>query len=390
MSDDVVFDEKSGISIEEQQEILTQINGIAEKNRRHLSQRESGNDKKVSINAKKSGALFPLIFNIGAIIVLCAGAFLLIQCNAMRNIQIRTGAADYDLGLTGVQQGTSDELALAMRELERLTTEQERIDAVDALISGGLVTVSDLIQENEFDQAAFEVEELRQYLNMDFLAASHAFQSRRTFYNQLLDFADTLIEDARRQFDLIILNARLEEIVSDLHITIDSLEDQRNTLTQTVETKDGAIASLETQRDNLINTLGERDGTITYLEGQRNTLTQTVSARDGTITSLEAQRNTLNQTIAARDSAIASLETQRNTLNQTITARDGTITSLEAQRNTLNQTIAVRDSAIASLEIQRNTLNQTIAARDSTIAGLNERVAELDRRLVAIQELIGN
>jgi hypothetical protein len=318
-NEEIVLDPSSGISIEEQNEILTQINGIAEKNRRYLSQKEPGTGKKLVINAKKSGAFFPLAVNIAAVIVLCAGAFILIQCNSMRNAQIRTGGA-VDLELAGTRQEIPAELELAMIELERFTTEQERIDAIDAMISGGLITVSDLIQENQFDQAALEVEELRQFLNNNFLASSHAFQSRKVFYNQLFNFADTLIEDARRQFDLILLAARQEDTINDLQIAIESLGVQRDTLIQTVETRDDTIAFLRDEERNLSHTIAERNSEIMTLAGERSTLTQNLAARDSTITSLETQRNTLNQTLAARDSAITSLRDENAELQQTLAA----------------------------------------------------------------------
>jgi len=83
-NDEIVFDAASGISVEEQKEILYRINGITENNRRLLSQglkNEKGGKKrgaKTVIKAKKTGAFFPMAINIAAVIVLCGGAFLLI------------------------------------------------------------------------------------------------------------------------------------------------------------------------------------------------------------------------------------------------------------------------------------------------------------------------
>jgi len=52
---DVNFDESSGISIEEQKEILSKIDSITEKNRNIFSSGAKGKNK---INAKKRGAFF--------------------------------------------------------------------------------------------------------------------------------------------------------------------------------------------------------------------------------------------------------------------------------------------------------------------------------------------
>ncbi|MDR0324059.1 MAG: hypothetical protein LBI12_06410, partial [Treponema sp.] len=57
-NEDIVFDEKSGISVEEQKEMLAKINGITEKNRHSLSMDTQGlqSGKKSNIKAKKTGA----------------------------------------------------------------------------------------------------------------------------------------------------------------------------------------------------------------------------------------------------------------------------------------------------------------------------------------------
>jgi len=375
--DDSLINPESGISVDEQHEILVQINGIAEKNRARLLERGVEIGKKAVIKAKKSGAFFPLAVNIIAVLVLIAGSILIIHLNSIRSVQIRTGSVDYDLTLTGgVQLETSDELASAMSELERLTKEQREINAVDALISGGLITVSSLIQEVQFDRASREVQELRAYLSLNSLASSHAFQSRRTFYNQLLDFADTLISDARRQFDLILLTQRLEGTINDLNTTIGSLEADIITLDQTIITRDGTILSLETVRNNLNQTIEERNRSISELEALRTALNQTIGERDGTITALTTERNSLNQTIVSRDNTITALETQRNTLNQTIETRDGTISSLTTERNNLNQTVIERDSTISSLRTE--------------IAQLNARITELTTQLANIRNVLGD
>jgi hypothetical protein len=77
---DIVFDEKSGISIEEQKEILSRINGITDKNRISLSHNivDVKPGKNPVVNAKKSGSLFPLIVNLSALAILAVGGFLLV------------------------------------------------------------------------------------------------------------------------------------------------------------------------------------------------------------------------------------------------------------------------------------------------------------------------
>ena len=378
----VVFDTKSGISVEEQKEILSQINKIAERNRKLLSQGAtqgvgSGDTQKIEINAQKSGALFPLAVNIAAAAVLILGALLLILFNGKRDEQVRTGGAAYNVTERAVldeirketaekmaaketeianiasrlddvdselmklyssnqeltaeqlaaqrrllamqnvfrdelatlqeersniledarskearlraqleertrefaaaQQRATSELDSAVNELERLTNEQQRIAAVDAQLSGALASVGNYVRNSQYDQAEQAVETLRQFLNSNSLSSSRTFQSRREFYNQSVNFMETMIKDARKnsgvqsasggaeQFELAARAVQLEDRVAEMQKTIDAynsgssgqarrigeLEETITTLEQTAAERTRNISSLETENANL-------------------------------------------------------------------------------------------------------------------------------------------
>jgi chromosome segregation ATPase len=367
--EDIVFDEKSGISVEEQKEILSKINGIAEKNRRLLSQAGSQIEEKkgkVLVNAKKNGALFPLAVNVAAVAILLCGAFLLVSFNGKKDAQVRIGKAVYNLtertlieeirkdtaekiaekemematitsrldevddelsklyssnqALTveqiaaqerllamqnsfreelavlqdersqilessrsrearlraqldertrefaAAQQKVSGELDFAVSELDRLTTEQEKIAAIDAQVSGGLASVKDYIKDEQYDQASRVVENLRHFCNTNSLASSRVFQSRRDFYNQSIDFVEAMIIDVRKnsgsslgaeQFDLMAKNVQQQEKINDMQKTIDTLSkggsglnNRIGELQASITEKDEKISSLETEKTN--------------------------------------------------------------------------------------------------------------------------------------------
>jgi len=368
----VVFDTKSGISIEEQKEILSQINKIAEKNRQLLSQSAgSGETQNIAVNAKKNGAFFPLAVNIAAAILLIGGAFLLILFNGKRDVQVRTGGAVYNVTERAVldeirketaekiasketeianiatrledvdselmklyssnqeltaeqlatqrrllamqnvfreelatlqeersniledarskearlraqleertreyaaaQQRTTSELNSAVNELERLTTEQQKIAAVDAQLSGAFASVSGYVRNSQFDQAEQTVETLKQFFNNNSLSSLRAFQSRREFYNQSVHFMETMIVDARKnagvqsgaeQLELGAKVIELESKIAEMQKTIDSdssgnarrigeLQETITAIEQASAEKEKTIASLETEKTNL-------------------------------------------------------------------------------------------------------------------------------------------
>jgi len=395
--DDVVFDEESGISVEEQKEILSKINGIAERNRKLLSQTTQVNNGKIIINAQKSGAGFPLAVNIAAAGVLLIGIFFMFFFYGKKDSQVRIGKAAYDIAertliqeirkdtsekiaekemeITNIttrldevddelsklyssneeltkeqiatqekllalqnsyreelavlqeersqileasrsrearlraqlderareyaaaQQKVSGELDYANSELDRLTTEQERIAAIDAQISGGLASAKEHIKNEQYDQAASVVENLRHFCNTNTLASSRTFQSRRDFYNQSIDFVEAMIIDAQRnsgssigseQFDLQAKNVQQQEKINDLQKTIDTLSKggsevnkKIGELQASINDKDDKISALEADKTKsaaditrLQNSINSKDQDITRLRNQLNTIQQ--------------------------------------------------------------------------------------------------------------------
>jgi len=400
--EDIVFDEKSGISLEEQQEILFRINGIAENNRKLLSQTGSQIDEKkgkVIINAKKNGAVFPLAVNIAAVVILLCGAFLLVSFNGRKDAQVRTGDAVYNLTermlieeirkdtaekiaakdmemtliishlneiddelsklysskqeltadqitakeklsamqssfrnelavlqnersqileasrsrearlraqldertreFAAAQQKMSGELDFAVNELDQLTTEQERIAAIDAHVSGSLATVKDFIQKEQYDQASRVVENLRYFCNNNSLASSSVFQSRRDFYNQSIDFMEAMIVNARKnsgsssgaeQFELMEKNVQLQNDINDMQKTIDTLNSGGSGL-------NNRIRELQTSITDLQNKSSEKDNRISSLETEKTNSTAEITKLRNDISNLQNQLTIIRQAL---------------------------------------------------------------------------------------------
>jgi chromosome segregation ATPase len=399
VKDDIVFDEKSGIPVEEQREILSKINGIAEKNRKLLSQTTQINNGKIIINAQKSGAGFPLAVNIAAVVILIIGIFFMFFFYGKKDSQVRIGKAVYDIAertlieeirkdtsekiaekemeittittrldevdselaklyssneeltkeqiaaqekllamqnsyreelavlqeersqileasrarearlraqlderareYAAAQQKVSGELDYANSELDRLTTEQERIAAIDAQISGGLAAIKEHIKNEQYDQAASVVENLRHFCNTNTLASSRVFQSRRDFYNQSIDFVEAMIIDAQKnsgsslgsqQFDLQAKNVQQQEKINDLQKTIDTLSKGGSEVNKKIGELQAAI--------------NEKDVKISSLEDEK-----TKSAAD---------INRLQTSIASKDQDIVRLRNQLSAIQQAL------------------------------------------------------------------------
>jgi len=117
------LDPMAGISIEEQEEILAQINGIAEKNRMSLSGgAEAG--KRTRFAAKKNGGLFPVLVNLFMLAALAVGFFALSRFQNVADAQAREGTRVFNpverALIAEIRRETDGLLAAADREIARL------------------------------------------------------------------------------------------------------------------------------------------------------------------------------------------------------------------------------------------------------------------------------
>jgi len=434
-NDETFIDEKAGISIEEQKEILTQINGITEKYRQQLSESGTQPDKKKKnfVITGKKGSVFPLAVNAAAVILLIGGGLLLITFFGKADAQVRTGSIVYNLTERAVieeirrdtmekisakdkeialilsrleevdnqlmllqssnqdltieqlntqerllaqqrsyrneltvlydersqiledswtrevrlrsqldernresssnQQRTANEQDSAAGELERLSSERERIAVIDTQFTGSLTIISGLIQSGQYSQAAAVTEELRHIINNNSLAAFRSFETRKEFYNQSINSIEIIIAEMIKFQDinsegleLYEKNLQLEQTISEMQSTINAASS-------------GSTGQLRR--------LNEQEESISVLRSNVSTLETRVTERDRTI-------NTLETIVTERERTINSLETR-------ITERERTNNTLETEKNQLTQTITELQSANSALRQEIINLRNQIS-----------------------------
>ena len=284
-NDDITFDANSGISIEEQQKIMTQINGIAEKNRRSLSQNTLGlkPGKNPVITAKKKGTFFPLAVNITAIVVLCAGVLLLVFFNRKTDTQIRTGSGVMEVA--AIQQGTSDELDAAIKELEMLTDEMEKAEAIERLLGGSLSNVYNMIRENHLIEAAETLKNSQQFIDSPAFQSVRSIQARKEFYIQTINSLGTLIEVLMVSSDLRAENLRLETVLETERSRIEGPEGLEAQAAR-VPGLQNEIRSLKPEADRvpgLVRDNSDLRQERNNLEREKNTLKESISERWGVV-----------------------------------------------------------------------------------------------------------
>jgi hypothetical protein len=300
---EVVFDSSSGISIEEQKEILTKINGIAEKRRRHLSQSA---DEGAGLKAKNNSVFFPVLVNAAALIILCAGAWFIFFFNGKKDVQVRQGTGSYDL----TEKALIDEIRKdsAMTELEQLSKEQNKTDAVEAQLAGGLTAISELIKDGKYDQAAKSIENFRYINNAGVFPSSRSAQSKREFYNKAIDSMETMMSHLRGtggadSLELVSKNEKLEKEINDMRKTIDSYSSGSSGQARRLKEIETKLDTTVAEKDK---TIADKDKTIASLQSEKDRLTQAVSD--------------LNDVAAKKDQRISELETAYEIFNKAYNA----------------------------------------------------------------------
>jgi len=359
-SSGIVFDSKSGISEEEQREILAKINNIAEKNRLSLAEGEKGEGKgkKTRFKAKKRGGRFPVIVNIIAFAALAAGLILLISMQGKTDARIRTGTRVYNVAeralIEEIRKETQGEAA---GELERLYREQTQAAAVEAQMGGFFSNLNRQITDNNLDEAATTVKSMREFINTPAFENIRSIQARKEMYTQAINSFVTMIDETRKYKTNSGAGGNID--TNGLQARITQLE-------QNLAEKDKTIAAFSSQGTSATRRLTELENNNKTLQ-TRNTQLQTDLDRQ-TRSATTLQQN-LTQTTTQLQQAASDLQTEKQrtaTLNQTVEAR--------------NTTIQQRDNSIRDLQQRINRIQEVVqgkAATDMTIGELSQSVSRI-------------
>jgi len=146
---DIVIDTKSGISVEDQRKIISQINGITEKKRRALSaeaetREGEGADSGKGFKATKNGGLFPILVNFLAIAALVGGLYALRFFQSEIYVHAREGTRVFNSTeraiIEEIRRETNDLLLTKDREIAILTFLLADVEAqMSELIAGAEV-----------------------------------------------------------------------------------------------------------------------------------------------------------------------------------------------------------------------------------------------------------
>jgi len=390
MKDEEFIDTESGISIEEQQKILTQINSIAENNKQRLSQgaaQRAQNEVKPAVKSAKKRTIFPIAVNAAAVIVLVAGSLFLISFNSKADIQARTGNAVYNLTekalIEEIRRETSEKIAEKDIEISSIFSRLGEVDAqLLILLSGN--------QELTSEQLA-----LRE--NLMLLQSSY-----RNDLSLLQEERSLILEDARSREERLksVLDERTKELASrkeysgELLLAFNELErltnEQERTASidaflQAVIDYYGASSTDGIQNTSAVqNSSGIADNSASGNEEEllllNAQLEEKIVQMQKTIDSFSLGGSAQERRIAELDDAVLSLRRENASLTQEKTARDRTILSLQGE----NEDLTTANAGLTSTNANISSQLSNVRAVNLT---LEQRVSELEGQLAAIRAL---
>ena len=416
---EIYIDPKSGISEDEQKEILAKINGITENRRKSLSEAAEGTGKK-SFKAKKTGNLFPVLVNAAAIAVLAGGFFVLSSFQGRTDVEARIGTTI----------DNSAERAL-ISEIRRET--HSRIEAKESEI---LLIVSRLevidLQLRELHSSAEELTAEQQATENRLIALQNEY---RAMLSRLQDERAAILEEARaREAELqALLDRRARDFALAEEQRTAEAEAARNELERlsleqsqiaTVESQMGAFfANIRSQIEEgllneaaqTLNSMREFLNTPAFLslrsiQARRDLYNQTIGTFETMLE--EAIRNRaafaagvlppdpevereladLNERNADLERQVAAFTAGGAGANRRIVELETTVTSLRSTNTSLEASVRERDGRITSLQSDLNArqtenanLRGELTARGNTINDLDNRITGLQAENTSLQ-----
>lgn len=149
-------------------------------------------------------------------------------------------------------------------------------------------------------------------------------------------------------------------------VTIEGLDDDISSLTQTVEgfelrveNTEGDVSSLTQTVKGLSSTVSGYDGRISKVEQTASSLSSTVSGFDGRISTVEQTASSLKTTVSSQNGKISSLE-------QTVNGFDTRVSNAEGDISSLSQTVDSFELSVSSSSTGSSTF--TLKADGATLS----------------------
>jgi len=363
----IVFDTSSGISLEEQQEILDSINSMTGTGRLVPEPPVS--------EVRKKDFIFPLLINAAAIIILVLGSIFLVFFHSHDELILREGASV--LGIT--ERLLVEELR---RETSRLIGEKENqinemlsklSETGDEYYRNALLILEEekmmILEEARLKEAAIASEAEKSEIASSSLNAAMEELRRLGTEQQRLSRVENQMSGFYRTLDIQISGGRLADASRTLtgmrlFLNAPSLAGLKN-LEAKKQVHLAAIAALER---SISQGMGTDGGNIEELKALNASLSQRTANLERDLAAFTSQGTEQTRIIAEYVAAIQELEKSNEEQQQSIGLRENEITFLKSE-------IEQKDLEFQELSSDKDTLQASFD--------------DLQRRMAAIREYSG-
>jgi chromosome segregation ATPase len=411
----VVFDANSGISREEQREILDSINRITEKNRSSFSGAAR------EFKASKKGVLFPIAVNAAAVLILAGGFFIISALHGRAEIRLRGGTKVFNTAeralISEIRKETSLQIEAKENEIAQIISKMEDVDArLQELYSGSMTA----------DRTTAEENLKKLHAEYSVTLAGLRDERARILENARAREAGLYAQLEERTREISALSGESEAALNSARSEIERLRTEQEKAAA-VEAQLGAYFQITSEqiRSGLLTAAGD---TLKSMRSFLNTpafqnlrafqAKKDVYARSITVLEamVEEARRSPEAFAAAEQTpgddpgeALEELLTKNAQLVQTIAELNQRLqsagsqgsgvtrrlTELENSSASLQSSLSARNETIASLESRNTDLSQSLSARDNTIRELRaqntaqeERISNLDTQLSSLRQAL--
>ena len=416
-NEEIVFDEKSGISVEEQRDILTAINSISEKNRKALASTDETAGKN-RFKAKKTGGFFPILVNVAAVVFLAVGFLLLSSFHGKTEAGVKEGnlvfsAAERAL-IDEIRKETALRISAKENEIQQFIS---RMANVDSELQELYSSRQELTAEQRMAEARLlaQQEEYRAYLAVlqeersKILEESHANETRLRAQLEArarehaaamerssaeLDSAlNELAKLSREQDRAAIIEAQLGgglaaafDLIGrgELSQASMSLENLRNFInTRAFQT----VRTIQNRKEFYLQTINSMEALLLEAKKYQQAglgLSATDSETERVIADLRKKNEELEASVAGLNKSLNALSSGSSGQVQRLRELETESNVLRSEKAVLEAAISEKDRSIAAIQTERDTLNRTVTARNNTIRSIETilmEFPELDPRL---------
>ena len=404
---DVVFDTSSGISLEEQQEILAGINAM------------SGGSRLVPeaavINAKKKGFLFPMFVNICALVFLALGFLLLFRFQGQEEQGIHENSAS--LGLTErkmiqeIRKETSRLISEKEKEISNIRSKLSAADAEQRELQSSVESLTEeqkarvaalLVLQEEYrhtlsglqDEKAMIIEDsMQKEANLRSLAEEKA-KALSSEVEQSQASLGAAMEELRQLGREQERAGRMEDQMSGFYRTVNNqigsgrLEEASGTLASMkvflASPSFQGSGSLETRKQTHLAAITAMDKVIA--EGL---ILKEEAGRNGGAVQVQAQAQVApaqdqGEVLSVMEARYAALDARYAVLEQKAADQEKALNALSSQGSDQGKLIAGYVAEISSLNIRNLNQQETLNRRDSEIVGLREENITREQQITAL------